>query len=68
MKLLSISIPLPIWLWRWSAIASPLAMSKVLALLAVKTNTRLLLATELVARNTEIAALRLALSIAQSKT
>jgi len=43
-------------------------MSKVLALLAVKTNTRLLLATELVARNTEIAALRLALSIAQSKT
>lgn len=33
-------------------------MDKVTALLAIKANTRLVLATELVARNTEVEALR----------
>ena len=40
-------------------------MNKVTALLANKANTRLVLATELVARNATIEALRLELSIAQ---
>lgn len=40
-------------------------MLKVNALLAVKANTRLVLATELVARNADIEAMRMELSVAK---